>query len=286
MIVVPIGNPLAIPLVMGLALIRAILGPTDPQEFANWRAGLTDTTHGGDPEWKTVTLQPGSSEFCLSGADSGGVNLYQSVGGGLDLDAKGYVITGAHRNDPGSGNNDTANFSGDLRVHEIEQAQGAGFQTPQVVGNFNLPGEGDYSLSPTSKFITGRFGIDGKQAGYRMRSLAYMLQQGDGNYSTQNDNSVSTICHEGRGSKPMFSIDERFIAYHQYEDSGSGTAANVYIVDLLSDNPQPIQITKFGGNDRGLFAHFRADGWLYWLYEDGSNNKKIHATNIAILMGR
>ncbi len=260
----------------------------------------TDTI--GGKEWKTVTIDPEAPHnkaLCL--VDRGGattpagdhaegdfvIPTYQSVGSGQGTRA--YVLTGAHETDAGDVRTDSnLSFSGDLSIFELRRNAAGGYdRVSNAPTEFRVPGEGDYSLTPSTQYIVGRVaGLDenneGKQLGYRLRSLANMMSKGSA-YDKDADDTVSSVCLEGSGSKPLASLDERFLTFHQYNPDKD--SSDIFVIDLMQEG-RVYKVTNVPNGRQALFAHFRADGWLYYLLAQGggfsSADAYIIATDVAI----
>ncbi|MGE0172721.1 MAG: hypothetical protein AB7T49_08050 [Oligoflexales bacterium] len=239
----------------------------------------TEFTMGG-ATWKAYQIDPKNNNMCLTpreGSPTGDISTYQSQGMGPNNRA--YVVTGSHQTDSGTGGGgmDMDFGTGNLQVYELKKTTN-GYEPgegPEV--NFTLPGEGDFSVSPSTEFLVGRIAAKSgpnqpsSQIGYMTRSLSNMMQQGP-NYNSANDPTVSEYCVKGMGSKPQLSLDERFIAFHQYQQVGDALVSDIFVIDVL----QPEKVFKvtnfsggaqFAGRTKALFPHFRADGWLYFLLE-------------------
>ena len=258
------------------------------------------TTVGGKP-WKTVTIDPEAPHnkaLCL--VDNGGptapdgsnngdntIPTYQSVGSGQGTRA--YVLTGSHETDAGDIRDGVGiAFSGDLSIYELKRNAAGGYdRISDAPTEFQIPGEGDYSLTPSTQYIVGRVaGLDsqgaGKQLGYRLRSLANMMAQGS-SYNKDTDPTVTSVCLEGSGSKPLASLDERFLTFHQYNPAKE--SSDIYVIDLMQEG-RVYRVTEIPQGRQALFAHFRADGWLYFLVAAGggwsNQDAYVMASDVAI----
>jgi hypothetical protein len=209
-------------------------------------------------------------------------NVYQSIGAALD-GSRYFVSMGLHENDDG-GNVIRAPlpaaYGAVSRTQFIPMANdGVSFvaQAPIVV---NLPNEGDVIQSASSRAFATRIS-DGvsKQVGYGI----HLLQaSGTGASITLQTPTVAKIC--GKGGKPEFSMDERFIAYHDYVAPGEGLpvgSSNIVLVDLLTGQKKRITENKAGVY--ALFPQFRADGWMYFLIRDINTGKEtMVASDVAL----
>lgn len=259
---------------------------------ADAQPSANSQTIGGVP-WNVVTLDPSSSTnapYCMSdsggptGSTSGGdtISTYQSVASAEG--STSYVVTGSHNTDPGGWRQDNVSFQGELRVYELKNSGNTYDRVSSEAKVFNLPNEGDYSLTPSGTYVVGR--VAGKnpgsnssvQLGIRLRSLANMLQQGD-SFSAENDPTMSSICVSGSGSKPMVSLDERFVIYHVYD--ATSQASNLVLFDLANGG-KSYQITKLPSGMRALFPHFLANNMIYFQLQNGSSNETmVIATDAA-----
>jgi hypothetical protein len=209
-------------------------------------------------------------------------NVYQSIGSALD-GSRYFVSMGLHENDDG-GNVIRAPLPAAYgtisRTQFIPMANnGVTFvaQAPIVV---NLPNEGDVIQSASSRAFATRIS-DGvsKQVGYGI----HLLQaSGTGAALTLQTPTVAKLC--GKGGKPEFSMDERFIAYHDYVAPGEGLpvgSSNIVLVDLLTGQKKRITENKAGVY--ALFPQFRADGWMYFLIRDINTGKEtMVASDVAL----
>jgi hypothetical protein len=193
-------------------------------------------------------------------------NVYQSIGSALD-GSRYFISMGLHENDDG-GNAIRAplpaNYGATSRTSFTPMANdGVTFvaQTPIVV---DLPNEGDVIQSASSRAFATRLSNGTKQVGYGV----HLLQaSGTGAALSLKTPTVAKLC--GKGGKPEFSMDERFIAYHDYVTAGEGLpvgSSNIVLVDLLTGAKKRITENKAGVY--ALYPQFRADGWIYFLVRD------------------
>lgn len=248
-----------------------------------WQAYTIDTDNKTAGKAGVHCHVDGNDQIDTGGVGAQRISTYQSVGSAQG--SKAYVVTGSHSTDIGTIRADSATFAGEMLVYEMKKTTDGYQRVSDKPAKFNLPNEGDYSLTPSTQYVVGRVAgktADGKpgQLGYRLRSLKNMLEQG-ANYKAETDTTMSSVCLAGSGSKPMVSLDERFITFHQYEDQNS----NLFLVDLLQGG-KTYKITNIPAGKRALFAHFRADGWIYFLLADGTSGSDkdalIMASDLAI----
>lgn len=258
--------------------------------------GNRNTFEMGGVNWKRTTLDPKSAAnkaFCLndtgapSDSETSGSNTistYQSIAAAEN--SKAYVVTGSHNTDPGSVRSEQVSFSGNLSVYELQNANGTFRRISAEPTKFDLPNEGDYSLTASGRYLVGR--VAGQrngsgpsvQLGYRLRSLSRMMSQG-ANFSAAVDPSMSSVCLAGAGSKPMASLDERFLTFHQYTGTGNSGKADIFIIDLLN-NGKVYQVTNVPAGYRALFPHFLANNMLYFLlHNNDSDDGVVVATDMA-----
>lgn len=248
-----------------------------------WQAYTIDSNNKAPGKAGVHCHVDGKDPIDAGGVGSQRISTYQSIGSAQG--SKAYVVTGSHATDIGSVRTDNVSFAGEMLVYEMNRTTEGYKRVSDNPEKFTMPNEGDYSLTPSTQYVVGR--VAGKtaaglsvQLGYRLRSLKNMLEQG-ANFKAESDPTMSSVCLSGSGSKPMVSLDERFMAFHQYEGQGS----NLFLIDLKQDG-KIYKVTNIPAGKRALFAHFRADGWLYFLLADGtsSNNKDgvIMASDLAI----
>ena len=159
---------------------------------------------------------------------------------------------------------------------------GAAYQAQTAV-SVTMPGEGDVMLSPSTKMLVARFSGGAKQGGYRIHAVD--AQSASGSLKVQAPLRAQ-ICM--KGAKANFSLDERFIATHQYVDTTEPDQAglpqgssNIMIADLTTGTK--VRLTNMAAGQYALYPHFRADGWIYFLVRDMNTHVEyMAATDAAI----
>src|SRR4029077_4913900 len=78
---------------------------------------------------------------------------------------------------------------------------------------------------------------------------------------------IGTVCLNG--AKPVVSYNEQFIISHQYVDPAEATrlmskSSNILLVDLKTG--EVARLTTMKSNQYAFAPHFRADGWLYFIF--------------------
>lgn len=162
----------------------------------------------------------------------------------------------------------------------------------------DIPFEGDTVISPSGRLLISRArGEDGSQAGYVLRALNATPS---GSTYVVDTPEIARYC--GRGSKPFFSFDERYMTFQRYvidddalelgflnaDDPGFAPyrvmgAANIYVTDLTTGATR--RITNMNPGQYALFPHFRSDGWIYFIVRDslGSGSNEYIVASDAIL---
>ncbi len=149
------------------------------------------------------------------------------------------------------------------------QIQGQGTTIP-------TPYEGDTMMARSGKIVGSRVAGESGSLGYSIEKLD--AKPGHGGY-TFALSKLGKVCMIG--NKANFSFDERFLATHHYNEPtdyapGDDPAykekgsSDVYVADFVTGKKQ--RITKMGPGQFALYAHFRSDGWLYFLVVDHDTN--------------
>src|SRR5690606_17169898 len=100
-----------------------------------------------------------NAPYCLNGSGPNySISTYQSVASAQGTTP--YVVTGSHSTDPGAVRADDVNFEGRLNVYELRNANGTYAYSPDGPKKFQLPNEGDYSLTPSGTYLVGRVAGD------------------------------------------------------------------------------------------------------------------------------
>jgi hypothetical protein len=170
-------------------------------------------------------------------------------------------------------------------VEEGYQVAGSGF-------TIATPYRGDTMMARSGKMIGSRWAYgaaaDGTtDAGYALERLDSQIVNGHYRFDLT---PVGNVCL--KGNKANISFDERFLATHHYNEPTDFTpdddqafkqkgSSDVYVVDFVTGKKQ--KITKMGPGQFALYAHFRSDGWLYFLSVDrNTNTYRIVASDWAI----
>lgn len=217
--------------------------------------------------------------------------VYQSVGAALDGSVF-FMVTGTHTNDSGDGSGPLSASFGPNASTTVSPMFNDG--TKYVKGaqlSVKVPNEGDQQMSPSNALLITRFGQKAGKAGYHIRSVKPKLTPpAAGSTSTVptvtvETKVIGTACLQG--GKPQLSFNERFLAVHQYTDPAANPlglatqSSNIFINDLKTG--KTIRLTNMAKNQRALYPHWRADGWLYFLVRDGNTNKETLVASDAAL---
>lgn len=217
--------------------------------------------------------------------------VYQSVGAALD-GSLFFMVTGTHTNDSGDGSGPLSASFGNAASTTFSPMFNDGTKyVPGTAFQVKVPNEGDQQMSPSNTLLITRFGQKAGKAGFRIRSVKPKLTPpAAGSTSTNPTVSVETkvlgtACLQG--GKPQLSFDERFLAVHQYTDPNANPeglppqSSNIFINDLKTG--KTIRVTNMAKNQRALYPHWRADGWLYFLVRDDNTNKETFVATDAAL---
>ena len=149
-----------------------------------------------------------------------------------------------------------------------------GYQVAGAAFKIKTPWRGDTMMGRSGRLIGSRWAY-GKDAsgntpsGYALEGLE---RQRVGDHFEFKLTSLGNVCM--KGNKANISFDERFLATHHYNEPadfppGSDPAyaakgsADLTVVDFVTGKKQ--QVTKMPPGFFALYAHFRSDGWLYFL---------------------
>lgn len=283
-------------------------GPYDPGFFPD-NKGFTFMTAGEgaffcnqalleNPATKTIDFVEEAAKpnpFC--GVEAG-LGVYQHVGASPNGGSYLVIRSDNYENDNGGNavvsDPPVGNFSSSDTGAEFwpMKESGRAFKIQPVI-KVPVPFEGDYGIFPSASFMTSRIskqipgGTDFGQGGYRIRSF---------DTATKTSKEVATICL--KGGKVQASMNERVLAVHHYTDKTDAldfsfspddeefkgmiaNSSNIWIYDLYSG--QKMRITRMRKGQFALYAHFRSDGWLYFLVRDmNSKTEYVVATDVAI----
>jgi hypothetical protein len=217
--------------------------------------------------------------------------VYQSVGAALDGSVF-FMVTGTHTNDSGDNSGPLSASFGANATTTVSPMFNDG--TKYVKGQqltVKVPNEGDQQMSPSNTLLITRFGQKAGKAGYHIRSIKPTLTPPAAGSTattptvTVQTKIIGTACLQG--GKPQLSFNERFLAVHQYVDPAANPehlpsdSSNIFINDLKTG--KTIRITNMAKNQRALYPHWRADGWLYFLVRDDNTNKETFVASDAAL---
>jgi hypothetical protein len=208
-------------------------------------------------------------------------NVYQSIGAALD-GSRYFVSIGVHENDDGGNATRAplaASYGPGAKTAFIPMVNDGVAFVAQSPVELVLPNEGDLIQSASSRAFATRLSNGSKQIGYGVHLLK---ASGSGATLSLEAPTVARLC--GKGGKPEFSMDERFLAYHEYVGAGEALptgSANIVIVDLLNGTKRRITENKAGVY--ALYPQFRADGWLHFLVRDtNTKTETMFASDVAI----
>lgn len=155
-------------------------------------------------------------------------------------------------------------------VSEGYQVRGDGFE-------ITTPYRGDTMMARSGKMLGSRWAYaNGSDHGYAIEKLDWTVQGGQYRF---NLSPLGTVCM--KGNKANFSFDERFLATHHYNDHADLAnesqayrdkgSSDIVMADFVTGKKE--KVTKMGPGQFALYAHFRSDGWLYFLVVDANTNK-------------
>lgn len=235
-------------------------------------------------EKPSTTLVSFSEPECSSLSSASG--LYQTVGQVVadNSISDRFIVFSDWAGDSGSYSvtaKDTAPRGGEDSAVTVYTAVAKGNDVEdgyKVAGNgFKLktPYRGDTMMGRSGSIIGSRwaYGADpstGKTAGgYALEGLERRRVGDHYEFSLQ---ALGNICM--KGNKANISFDERFLATHHYNEpsdypEGSNPAyaqkgsSDILVADFITG--KKVNVTKMPPGYFALYAHFRADGWLYFL---------------------
>jgi hypothetical protein len=194
----------------------------------------------------------------------------------------GQYSASARDTEPRGGDDSAINiFTAVARGNDVEE----GYQVTGGASTVKTPYRGDTMMARSGKLIGSRwaYGQDtnGKRpTGYALETLERRREGSGYKFDLE---TVGNVCI--KGNKANISFDERFLATHHYnepEDFGQTDdpeyrnkgSADVTVVDFVTGKKQVV--TKMAPGQFALYAHFRSDGWLYFLVVD-HNTQKYYA---------
>ncbi len=228
----------------------------------------------------------GEPECSNLGAASG---LYQTVGQQLGDNSIGdrYILYSIWAGDSGqysASARDTVPRAGADSAINVYVAVAKG---NDVVDGYKIFGDavkvatpyrGDTMMARSGKMLGSRVAGEHGALGYAIESLQSKIVAGHYRFDLS---PLGKVCM--RGNKANFSFDERFLATHHYNepaDFGAGPedadyrakgSSDVWVADFVTG--QKVRAVKMGPGQFALYAHFRSDGWLYFLVVDHNSGK-------------
>lgn len=202
-------------------------------------------------------------------------NVYQTIGSAIDGSVY-WMSTGTHVNDDGAWASNPPTglpaFDGAAKTYLVPMVSDGVKYNPGERVTLDLPFEGDQQLSPSSRLLVTRFGNKVGKSGFRFRKLSWGPAVSGSGLSV-NTEDLGQICV--RGTKPASSFDERFVLTHQYVDPADTPdlprgSANLILMDLLTG--EATRITTMRAGQFAFSAHFRADGWIYFVVRDRNSS--------------
>jgi len=148
------------------------------------------------------------------------------------------------------------------------------------------PYRGDTMMARSGKMIGSRVAGEHGSLGYAIEELKPSVVAGHYRFDLS---PLGRVCM--RGNKANFSFDERFLATHHYNeasDYGADEAdyrakgsADIWVADFVTG--RKVRAVKMGPGQFALYAHFRSDGWLYFLVVDHESGKYyVAASDLAV----
>jgi hypothetical protein len=160
-------------------------------------------------------------------------------------------------------------------VEDGYRVRGQGFK-------IKTPYRGDTMMARSGSMLGSRWaygqGADGRTPwGYALEQLDRTLVGDEYKFELT---TIGNVCI--KGNKANLSFDERFLASHHYNEPEDFSAdddplyrqkgsSDIWVVDFVTGKKRTI--TKMAPGQFALFAHFRSDGWLYFLVVDRNTNK-------------
>jgi hypothetical protein len=242
-------------------------------------------------EKATTTLVTFGEQECSNLSSASG--LYQTVGQTVDDNSLGdrFIVFSDWVGDAGSYSasaKDTQPRGGSSSSVNIYTAVAMGTDVEQgykVNGpayKVDTPYRGDTMMGRSGHLLGNRWAYgqaaDGTTAwGYAIEKLDYRIVGGQYQF---NMSPLGNICM--KGNKANFSFDERFLATHHYNEPSDFTSSDdpayrqkgssdIYVADFITGKKQ--RVTKMGPGQFAIYAHFRSDGWLYFLAVDNNTNR-------------
>ncbi len=245
-----------------------------------------------------LTSDPDRIDFSEAQCSSPGtVSLYQHLGQGLG-GGDYFVINSQNTADSASGvitKDPNAGFAATAQIKITPMIYDGTHYVGKPDVSTASPHEGDSVLSPSTKLVISRFGNETAQLGYVLRKLTTTPSGASYAISTS---EVGRYCVQG--AKPAISFDEKYFVTHHYvgpndwADLGYSSASDPAFVALLQKGASNIilvnivtgvrtRVTTMKAGQYALFAHFRSDGWFYFLVRDKNTNKEYMVASDAAL---
>ena len=287
----------------------AVSGPYDPGFFPDNKGFTFMTGSDGaffcnqellkDPGTKTIDFVAEVGKPTPLCGRERSLGVYQHVGSSPSGGSYVVVRSNDYENDDGANSVHSdpivTKFAKATSVVEVwpMKESGRAFEVQPVIP-ITVPFEGDYTIFPSTSFLTSRIAapIPGSTTSYGQQG--YRIRKYD--TATKSTQEMATVCL--RGGKASISHNERILATHHYTDQfdfqnlGYGQAdpafqgmikdsSNIWIYDMYTQ--RKTRLTRMGKGQYALYPHFRSDGWLYFLVRDNNTKTEyIVGTDAAI----
>ena len=228
--------------------------------------------------------EPECSNF--SSADG----LYQTVGqilGDNNLSDR-FILISSWKGDSGSYTaeaRDTVSRAGkdsNVRIYTaVADGNDGKYKVSDSIKTFDTPYLGDTMMGRSGRIIGSRIAGASGNLGYQIDSILKYNEDGSYGFTPERE-TLGTVCMQG--NKANLSFDERFLVTHHYNEPTDYDAADpqiakykalgsadVIIADFVTG--KKVKIAKLNPGQFGLYAHFRSDGWAYFLVVDRNVNK-------------
>lgn len=204
-----------------------------------------------------------------------GIGLYQGIGASLDEDYY-LAATSDYQSDQGLGRQPapaTSPFALTTLTPFLYDGNAWQIQDPVT---FATPWLVDATLSPSNNLLAMRKVVAVAGVTYDLGYEIFSIQpQHEPDRLSFNMQKVGHVCTAG--TKAQFSYDERFLVTSHYRPA----SADLIVIDLTTGATHTLNQPHPG--TYWLFPHTRADGWLYVLYFDKTNNERHVLASDALL---
>ncbi len=251
--------------------------------FQGFKTGICSQSLLEDP----TTIEIDFTEEECSYGDEVNTPLYQAVGTSLNKDQY-WAVTGDYEEDIG-GFRLSHSSKAAVTLHPY-LFDGLKWKIGQGT-TFVKPWEIDWIVSPSTGLLMSR--KEGYQEGSELR-LGYRIYKINHQTDPLTLEAMGQFCHSGL--KGNISFDERFFVTYsyvyenQYAELGFSSpddsdfqallhqkSSIIYVTDLY--HMQTYRLNDPKPNHLFLFPHFRADGWIYFLYQNLDIGRKYLVTN-------